>query len=413
MLKIRKGIKINHPCTKIGKLFVVYSLLLLLGSTYTLTKALLYAFSLLILLLVLLSSNKRHISTPVLLIICFCVLYFFTGILNGEIEYILKLEMSFIVQSIPLIVFNYFYKRDHEELLRIFKYSIIVYLILLVIYAVYFFTNPFIARATDNNGVYGNDVILGSGYFFTYSVVFFLICHVLFYVDKNGSLYKKIILYFLCFVIIFYTGSSITLYVSASCFSLALVSSKFKKGRRWLFILLSIIIALILILAYQELGKLFLRIGDVSGNIVEQRFYEMGQKIVFGRSTDDGMDARLNTLQRSLDGFLYRPVFGIGYLVGNNNVLAKSISFGGHSQFLDDLALFGIIGFLLRILVYVFSFQRIHSLDDEPPLLSLVICFILMGFLNPLYCEHVNYVLFFLAPAYLIYKREKNPMKQR
>ncbi len=107
------------------------------------------------------------------------------------------------------------------------------------------------------------------------------------------------------------------------------------------------------------------------------------------------------TLERSFETFVDSPLLGIGYKYGNSFTLCKQNGVGSHSELLDALAKYGIIGGVPLLLVFFFQVRTICRSSTSFSNIPFIILFIILFTFNPFLCAQTNWGLFLLIPMFI------------
>ena len=316
--------------------------------------------------------------------------------------------------QIPLFYFAFSFNETTKNSKT--NYSIIKFSIPLILFTIYKTINgliidPWISRAIKSSekdsipiwqkGIGGYDFI----YFITIVsliLVAILIFHKSIRLSFKYRISGLIILSSLIATVILsnYFTALIMLVVSAILVFLL------KKMNPFLIVLMVILSLVSLIWGKQ----IFLFILDSLTSILpkgktELRLNEIAEALVHGKATD--MQAgRESVMNSSIEGFIKNPLFGM--VIQPLNIKGQYLSgFGQHSQFLDTLALFGIIGFLQ---VYTFIKPFIQRTKDNVLLrsfsLSILSAVLILNIFNnsaPL----IGFAYFFIYPTFYSWLKMK------
>lgn len=122
--------------------------------------------------------------------------------------------------------------------------------------------------------------------------------------------------------------------------------------------------------------------SNFSGSdVIRAKIYEFGEmlKTFEMAGTYAGEDGRIARMQRSWNSFLQNPLIG-GYTV-------KGARIGGHSELLDTLGKFGLVGFTLLAAFFTMLYRELRSVIHDPAIKSccVIIFFIwvITAILNP------------------------------
>lgn len=120
----------------------------------------------------------------------------------------------------------------------------------------------------------------------------------------------------------------------------------------------------------------------------------------------DTLSLRLKLTMISVNSFKDNPVFGIDFANHKSGVI------GGHAQWADDLARYGILGNCFIVISYMFAarytIRYSEGLMMKYFMISEWIVFILLGFLNPCLSGTILMVMFVVVPAMNFYFEEES-----
>ncbi len=129
--------------------------------------------------------------------------------------------------------------------------------------------------------------------------------------------------------------------------------------------------------------------------------------IINGNGTLSATTDRVELILRDVYSFIDSPFIGKGafYSVGS------SIYIGQHSQFLDELARYGLLGVIpLSYFIYSCIRQILTSINDKlmrNKFLIATVVFLMLGFLNPIFNDGILFFYFIVIPI-LIEERKIN-----
>lgn len=116
---------------------------------------------------------------------------------------------------------------------------------------------------------------------------------------------------------------------------------------------------------------------------ISMRLVEISNFIKSGDLSGKALGGRIQVMLTSWNTFLAHPLFGVPFSSYNYDQMTK---IGGHHEWIDDLAKFGLIGGLLFMLMLYKGFKNLTLIDGKPRKESLCLLriFILYGFFNPI-----------------------------
>ncbi len=168
-------------------------------------------------------------------------------------------------------------------------------------------------------------------------------------------------------------------------------ASRLKK----IFVMLSMIV-IIPILFFEILPLLQM----ISGNeYINNRI----DAVLAGNTKSEYM-SRIGLAKISFDSFLSNPIFGIGFVKADfAKVVYYTLGIGHHSEFIDHLGRYGLVGFFFYAVIFAKFWQflvRIKTKSDDFMAASFVVLsFLVFSVLNNSMDYISGIVLFFLVPA--------------
>lgn len=176
--------------------------------------------------------------------------------------------------------------------------------------------------------------------------------------------------------------------------------------REWVFIIISCILICCILFS-----GLYIFATIVDNNYMLERLNECLNLIFTGNlSKDKDVYKRLHLYLVSIDTFLKYPILGIG-----GKVYLPSTIVGGHSEFLDCLAYYGIVGFLGFVSVLVTNFWYVFkqiSMKVKHIYFITFLLFIVQSIINTCYGEQFLIGLYFIIPLLLLEVAGKNKMER-
>lgn len=130
--------------------------------------------------------------------------------------------------------------------------------------------------------------------------------------------------------------------------------------------------------------------------VINTKLSVIGNYLI-GYSNDlETLGERLGKIAYTMNSFKKSPLIGINYSNYNEYTI------GGHAQWFDDLARFGIIGFSLWIHFFYKAYKNVIKTTNNLLCRNSInvawIVFVIMGFLNPNIMSSVTMILFVLIP---------------
>ncbi len=136
--------------------------------------------------------------------------------------------------------------------------------------------------------------------------------------------------------------------------------------------------------------------------------------ILHGQENYSETTSRSNLVKLSIDSFIKSPIWGVGAWYGTGS---GAIYVGQHAQFIDDLARYGLLGFIPLFSFLIMGLKRIYKAKLEMhfynrKVLGSILVFIALGFLNPIYISGFLASMFIVVPTLdrLCYLQNENTL---
>ena len=149
-------------------------------------------------------------------------------------------------------------------------------------------------------------------------------------------------------------------------------------------------------------------------DIIYTKFVDLAQ-VFLENSTGSQTENRGHLYLTSLNTFIHNPLFGIYGPLGDQ----LNSKIGGHSGWLDLMAMYGVFGSLPLFLGILLNFKKQLLFYSGHPyfvfLLIVQFLFICFGFLNPvIYVYQIGFAIFVVAPSlpFLPYAFRKKSIKK-
>lgn len=165
-------------------------------------------------------------------------------------------------------------------------------------------------------------------------------------------------------------------------------------------LILCLIFSLLLILK-QDIAQYLYHISVNFNELYAQRIREIAL-VMLGNEAQGDLQSRLTLYSKSIEVFFSKPFFGIA----NGQYFNEVFAFGGHSEWLDTLAKFGVcLGLplfwvLFKVSRNVVKHTKRFGFARETHVCFL--CFLIYGFLNPVLTFPVSMALFVILPSLAI-----------
>lgn len=418
---------IIHKKTKSG---TIIGLLLLLYATIAFTPIIKNSLLLMILgvsfLPFVLSHSvsinyRKHqlIVLYVLLYLIICLLYRITGVSSiplGQFVYHLSFFWLILVMLIlPHILSHKQMKWVFWSVVLVVSLNILDNIRLCIAYPDLFFL---VSRDKDDLGMNLN---IGGSKFYNAVFFFFTIC---FFgmLNCNDKKYKYALLCSVVLSLIFIFGfclkAAVLIFAGFSAF-LLYFSKRAKSPKRFILLLLLPSLSAFVIVSTFSDQIIELISNFFSSERLSQRLIAL---IASDESETSTLEVRENLWLMSVNTWLdnfSNFIFGIGDHRANWDAgqTAAQTGIGQHSDFLDSLARYGLIGLLLLVSIFVYSFKYILSFFDNEYKLQLQVIFllfVLFGFSKGVFQSDIGFVLFVLLPLLgnIINKKRKGVLKK-
>lgn len=348
----------------------------------------------------------------------FLIYYFFTSIFVGGLIYTLEYVIIYLCLYGTAIQYRYYYYRNsYKEILRIVQCLLLGFVMFSLSAIIFYIFNPSAARVLASDFYAFDTIAIGGGYSIAFGAsilsvyLFELLIH-----RKEMKVNRSICFLFLLLILLFEillikTESTITLIANISGI-FASIFNKFYNGKNGkkqnkLIVCVGILIVFLIFVMYMnEIGSWITDItANGTDNVILRRLNRIGLKlkyqgIQFGYT--NYVDERLDTIMSSWQVFLQYPLFGIGYKYGNAFSLLSKNGLGAHSELVDILAQFGIVGFFFWAMFFKCSIKNQYNVFHYN---GWKVSLFIMLIFNPFKSFHGYVVIFVLIPLleYLLY----------
>ena len=366
-------------------------------------------------------------NKPTYLLLLFLAYYFFTGGIEGNVTYLLSYIGVYLMIFSGHVQFLYYYRRNRLKEIKFIVYLSLIGWMIISILALSFYSRfPGAARtlAADTDA-FGN-LYIGGGYAIAIgsAILFSFLFSLLFKgVLNNKSVKLVALIVIILFILVVKTESTTTLIAAVMGALVGIfyeIRNRLSSGAKVLFYLFSV--GLIVLLLNGVLTSLFFQLSDsASEEVYAKRFHRIGEKFdafETGSNSENYVDERWGDVADSFNTFLDYPIFGVGYMAGNEfsklnkySVHAK-FNVGAHSEITDSLAQYGIVGCSFLFGFFMQSLKRTNrGIKNKCYLVALFI----MALMNPFKYFHGFYALFVLIPCVnlLLLKRSNKNVEKK
>lgn len=244
---------------------------------------------------------------------------------------------------------------------------------------------------------------LGVGDFdFIYCIVFLaIVCIAILrsHSTSKNMKFKIMFLYLLTLVLIikanFMTALLLFLIASISAF---ILNHNMKTVHRFILLIGSCMIGVFFITFKVDIGNVLILVSnkDIFSWVINEKIIAIGNQLLGFNSDLDTWGVRIEKIRYTIESFISNPLFGLNYADYNATTI------GGHAQWFDDLARFGIVGMIFMSFFYVNIYRStIKKIEDEVSKNATQLgwlLFIILGFLNPNTMATVTMILFIVVP---------------
>ena len=359
-------------------------------------------------------------SRPTRFLLLFLMYFFLTGVIKGNVIYLLTyIGVYLMIYSGP-VQFLYYYRRNRLKEIKCIVYlSFIGWIIISGLAITFYSLVPDAARtlAADTDA-FGN-LYIGGGYAIAFgsAILFSFLVPLLF--RRLLSFKKSILVAFVAIILLILivkTQSTTTLIAAVIGSIVGIfyeIRNRLSNKKKVLFYIFSV--GLIVLLLNGGLTRIAFQLsGSASEKVYAKRFHRIGEKLASfetGSSSENYVDERWGDVVESFNTFFDYPVLGVGYMAGHEfsklNIYSKDSEFkvGAHSEICDSLAKYGMIGCFFFFGFLIFSIERTNR---EIKNRSYLVTLFIMALMNPFQYFHGFYVLFVLMPCiYLLLIQRK------
>lgn len=365
-----------------------------------------------------------------ILLAMFFAYYFVGGIISGlDLLGSAKLVFGYVVIISPMLIYDFYSINNKLKSLVFLSISLIGMYFILNIKTLYvLFTVPNAARALASGSLHDktlgalNDIGIGGGYDLTYALCVLIPFLIVFIKGKTiMNIYIKSLIY-IFIILSVYTiiksdyGMGFLLSLISILLALFVINGNFKRDLTLMFVIFVTSLFLMTFLL-NPLTDLIIYISFFfEDSFIGQRLQELAFGLKgsdFGSSTE----YRFQLYARSFETFLESPFVGVGYLVQYDYYAALQYV-GGHSEWLDFLANFGLFGALPLFLVFYLNFievmNKYRGTKYQSPILISYSLFIIIGSINLVFKFGIMVAILLFIPTFPIFvemiKRKKHQM---
>lgn len=339
----------------------------------------------------------------------FIIYYFFTSFLVADAVYTLEYIIIYFCLYGTAIQYRYYYYRRNEKEISLIVNVFVAAFILFSLSAIAFYTiNPSAARTLASDFYAFDRIAIGGGYSIAFgagllSVYLFELLLRRNYSDRIKPTVLLMLILLFEFLLV-KTESTTTLLANVFGIIVSIIIYLYrKKGRhevgKFLLSVFLVSVFFFVVLNINEIGEYIVDItADGTSNVLIRRFNRIGQKMMYQGANvgyTNYVDERFGTIATSWNTFLKNPVFGVGYRCGNIFSRLGENGVGTHSELVDALAQYGVIGFLPLCMYVIDAIKyQYRTLNCGGWKCALIVMLIF----NPFKSFHGFLVIFFLIP---------------
>lgn len=369
-----------------------------------------------VLLFLAIKKNKAYVFNSTVLIdkSCLFFLAFFlyhtlTSLINiNDFKYWAgNIVVYVFVSYFPLFIYrNYEKYYSYKERIKALKVIMFIWNIIVIYSIIYYIFNPGIAREAIVYQEEFDKLFIGGGYPLAYGscvlgvFIFGLYTKGYFTTKKE----KKIAILFvlLSFIHVFLTNSTLTtIWMIVGLFFETIFRKKGKNYFHKKIIMIFIFFGLFILLIFfnTQIGSYIISIGryDSEATLYQKRIYEIGT-IIKGESYTRHTNDRLSRPLMSFEKFVESPIVGVGYKYGYSFALMSENGLGNHSELIDTLAKYGLIGFSLWIMLIITFIKSVQNNLKQTKMSIWWIIMLSMMFFNPFISMPSLVAVFLILP---------------
>lgn len=343
----------------------------------------------------------------------FIVFLFTTSMYVGGFFNSIKLVGQSIFIFSPMVIYSYYANSNIRKLKLLLKVCLVLFFYFIIKSLIFYteFENAARQIAADKSAL--GDLAIGGGYSLAYASVIFTIFLTDLMINKNISNLKIKVLVILSMLLmsyfVFKTKSTLTIIWLIVGVLLVLFSKKrrqindknnllqINKGRtdlsRIILIILSICVTFFI---YESIGKFLIENAN-ENNVVSQRLSELGKSAAYGIDNSDYSEYRIGRYVFSFISFFKSPIIGNGFEYGY--IYKNSLPYiGGHSEWIDSLANFGLVGSIPFFLIFYFVIKSGRLISRHLASNSYILVVFLLGLFNPLLEFQITFILMLIIP---------------
>jgi hypothetical protein len=353
--------------------------------------------------------SKSLKSRKYSLFFIFLLFYFFTSAMGVGLSSGINRTIAFAEVCSPILMFD-LYRKTSTKKMRF----VVIFFVLILLFNAYFLYQ------TVNNNLWGLNGLRNIGDFFEENSALANVFHLLyaismttmmlFYIVIHNQTYlsfkkRGIVVCCLLLIIIFFSYIIIRSLYMTTLLSLimGLFLSLMYGRQNWILKTLVILITFYVSFAvlYDVVVPPLLQLAGDNG-VLQMRFEEIHSLISGELMQGTTMGARNDLAGNSWKTFLENPLLGINYKMNDFDKFLY-VTIGNHSQWIDDLARYGVFS----IVLFSFIYKSMKPIWKDYPLFPLFAIYVFIGIFNPVFYFIQNSTIFFYLPMFFAYLTRK------
>lgn len=350
--------------------------------------------------------NRKYVmGTDGLMMMCYVVImassYILTRKTYGEYELLYFVAMAALF-FLPYYMCKFYVGNDDKKFMGLLAIVAIIFMIPGCYTSIkYTEIDPnimkTISQAKDMEFIEYRKAGIGS-FGFIYMLLFVIIAVVGLLKSRklNTGLLTKILLICFCVIGVYcllkstFTTSLILVTVGVI---LVLVTQKRSVSNN---IIIYILLLVGTFLAVGLIGNMLINVNFESAD-VDIRMHEIGN-LLLGNESGENVSGRLEYLEKSINCFLEYPILGYNFAI------SPTVELGGHCEWIDMFAVYGIIGgipLLTTIIIKLKNTAKIVKEHIDFPFYSVILfIFVIFGFIDPfLRLYNTGFAMFLIIPC--------------
>jgi hypothetical protein len=128
-----------------------------------------------------------------------------------------------------------------------------------------------------------------------------------------------------------------------------------------------------------------------------------------GKTSLNNVTSRSGLIQNSIESFSINPLFGVGAYYNSFDIV------GGHSQLIDEIARYGILGcffmFMPIILFVITTIRKLNSNWSKKAYAISFMFYLILGIVNPIFGYFISLLFYIILPTLIRYYDRYNNVK--